>query len=283
MIYCFDTSAFNRLLDDPHREIIEKAMLAGNSFRISAYNVVEAAKTKSEARRHELVRLMRRLTENKRPLDRPNTLVRAAARAFAEKKRTVTVNADPDLDGVWVALNRPEFLDEQGREESLKWAKEWSEDFDTTVSDMRNEVQKMFEGKAEKRPRTPAVTVRSYFKNRDHIYERLVGPIYERETGKQLGREEFEDLMREPVWMLYFGAYAYGFHQRAVRQHGYSKNKHAGAIDLGQAVYLTMCDRFITDDRAQYRALRLTNVCNSKRDTEVLLYDVFRRRLLPFG
>ena len=44
MIYCLDTSAINRLLDDPEREPIIRGVLSAGSFRITAYNVIEAEK-----------------------------------------------------------------------------------------------------------------------------------------------------------------------------------------------------------------------------------------------
>ena len=66
MIYCFDTSAINRLLDDPEQEPIIKATLSVGSFRITAYNVIEAAKTTEANRRSRLIELMRRLANGKR-------------------------------------------------------------------------------------------------------------------------------------------------------------------------------------------------------------------------
>lgn len=58
VIYCFDTSAINRLLDDPEREPIVQALLAIGSFRITAYNVIEVAKTTDEDRRTRLMSLL---------------------------------------------------------------------------------------------------------------------------------------------------------------------------------------------------------------------------------
>jgi hypothetical protein len=88
-------------------------------------------------------------------------------------------------------------------------------------------------------------------------------------------------LIREPAWPLYFLGYAYAVYRRAIQERDFSERRNAGAIDLGQAVYLTMCDRFITNDRAQYRALRLLNAVNTKGRARVLSYDSFRGRLLP--
>jgi hypothetical protein len=95
----------------------------------------------------------------------------------------------------------------------------------------------------------------------------------------------FEEMMQEPLWSLYLGGYAYAVHHRSVKGDRFSRAKNAGGIDLGQAVYLRLCDRFITNDRAQHRALRFLNQFSRAAGygAEVLTYDAFRRRLLPFG
>ena len=286
MRYCLDTSAINRLLDDPDREAIVTGMLLGASFRISAYNVIEAAKTRNVTRRQELVRLMRRLADNKRPLDRPNGLIRAVARGYAERSATgnvtSTVNVDPALDGLWVALNEPELIDDDARREVLEWAQQWESDYDAIAAGPRDEFQELFRRHPEERPRTPAATVKSYMKHDDQIFKDYVGPIYERETGKTLSRAEYDELIKEPMWALYLCGYAYACHQRAVRDDRFARGRHAGGIDLGQAVYLRLCDRFVTNDRAQYKGLRFLNRFNRAAGfaTEVLMYDTFRRRLL---
>lgn len=261
-------------------------MLVGNSFSISAYNVIEAAKTRDIERREKLVRLMSRLADNKRPLDRPNDLVRAVARAYAERRAdgraTLTVNINPNLEGLWVALNDPTQIDEGARAELLAWAEQFEGDYDAIAARGRERFQQLFQQNPLERPRTAAATIRSFMRHDDQIFSLLVAPIYEQETGKTLSRSEYEDLMKEPTWAVYFGGYAYALHRRAIRVAGYSRSRNAGGIDLGQAVYLCLCDRFVTNDRAQYRGLRVLNQFNraSGNGTEVWTYEAFRKRLL---
>jgi len=250
---------------------------------------MEAAKTPEGQQRISLVKLLRRLSDNQRPLDRPNTLVRAAARSYAERQpsgaTTFTTNVDPDLDGVWVALNDPEVIDDDARLEIVTWAKEWGDEYDRIVYGGRDRFQALIAKYRDARRPSVADTFRSYLRNVDQIFTSLVAPIYQRETGQTLSREEFDEMMREPIWPLYLGGYAYALHQRAVQVNDYSRTRNAGGIDLGQAVYLRLCDTFVTNDRAQYRALRFLNrfARASNLGAEVLPYGHFRRRLLPFG
>lgn len=286
MRYCLDTSALNRLHDDPDREAIVTGMLTGASFRISAYNVIESAKTSDVARRQSLVRLLNELSQNKRPLDRPNTLIRAVARGYAHRRRgedvTLTVNEDPNLEGLWSALNEPEAIQESERCELFDWAQQWEGDYDEIVAADRDKFQSFFEEHPEQRPRSAAATVRSFMKHEDQIYSFLVSPIYQQETGEILSREEYDEMMEEPMWSLYLAGYAYALHNRAVRPTRFSRHRNAGGIDLGQAVYLRLCDRFITNDVAQYRGLRFLNRFNRSKDyeCEVWMYQSFRGRLL---
>ncbi len=279
MIYCFDTSAINRLLDDPDREPMITAILSVGSFRITAYNVVEAAKTQDPNLRIRLVELMRKLANGKRPLDRPNTILQTYADAHAARASTGLVNADKNLEGLWVGLNQPELIDQEAQSEAFEWAANWEGDFSEAVAGDREQFQDLFQRKPEERPKSTASTLRVYLSKKDE-YRSLINEVYERQTGKQLTDEEFEVLVLEPVWALYFLGYAYAIHQRSIQATHFSAKRNAGAIDLGQVVYLTLCDRFVTDDRAQYRGLRLLNVFNSKRSSQVLRYDTFRKRLL---
>jgi hypothetical protein len=53
----------------------------------------------------------------------------------------------------------------------------------------------------------------------------------------------------------------------------------AGRLDLFSAAYLPYCDRFVTDDAGQYKALRLV-ADEARLPTDVCTYTDFRRGLL---
>jgi len=282
VIYCLDTSAINRLLDDPEREPITKALISIGSFRITAYNVIEAAKTECKDRRCRLIDMMKRLADRKRPLDRPNTILLSYAKAHADGIAAALVNADKQLEGLWNALNQPDLVDENVRQELISWATDLEDDFSKVVAGDRDQFQTLFQKVPNERPKTIAATLRAYLNARDECRS-LINDVYQNQTQKPLTDSAYQVLVREPAWPLYFVGYAYAVHKRAIQKHKFQERLNAGAIDLGQAVYLTMCDRFITNDRAQYRALRLLNVLNTKRNTQVMQYDHFRRRLLVFA
>ncbi|WP_454060923.1 hypothetical protein [Candidatus Nitrospira salsa] len=280
MIYCFDTSAINRLLDDPEREPIVTTILSIGSFRITAYNVLEAAKTSDLSRRTQLLKLMCRLANRNRPLDRPNRILSKYLDAHAAGTSSWKINADAKLDGTWLALNQPDCLDQNAIDEVVDWANKSEQDFSSVVAGDRVKFQSVFNQiPTSEQLKSTASTLRVFSTNKNFLNS-LVSEAYERQTGKRLIDPEIESLVQEPVCGLYFLAYAYALHHRAMQGQGYSANRNAGAIDLWQAVYLSLCDRYVTNDKAQYRGLRLLNVINNNLHTQVMRYDTFRSRLL---
>lgn len=279
MIYGFDTSGLNSLLDDPECDAIAKTLVGVESVRVSALNVIEAIKTPDVNRRLQLLRLMGKLAAGKRPLDRPNSILLSYADAYAAGESRTSVNSDPQLEGIWVALNQPEILDEDALREVTAWATKQECDFAAVVAADRSAIQAKLGLSRPRKVRTAAGTLRAFLGATPECHS-LVADIYSRQTGRALDSHDFEKLVKESVWPLYLLSHAYGIHTRSVRIDRHSASKNAGAIDLSQSVYLTLCDRFVTNDGPQYRALRHLNVLNRKRKTQVLRYAAFRQRLL---
>ena len=277
MIYCFDTSAINSLLDDPEQEPMVKALLSVGSFRITAYNVLEVAKTNDTNRCSRLMNLMKQMANGKRPLDRPNTILLTYADAHAAQASAASVNTDKNLDGLWVALQRPDLIDQEARNEVIAWSKKVEDDFSTARD--RDQYQAFFRDEPQERPKTTAQTLRKFLSKKEE-FRSLISDVYKRQTGKQLTDSKFKILVQEPSWVLYYLGYVYAFHHSVIQEHNFSARRNTGAIDLFQAVYLTLCDHFVTSDRAQHRGLRLLNVMNTQRHTQVTLYKTFRSRLL---
>jgi hypothetical protein len=68
----------------------------------------------------------------------------------------------------------------------------------------------------------------------------------------------------------------------AVQDENYSPRKNAGTIDLWFAVHLAHCDVFVTNDLAQFKALRVINAIGGRRRkrARVLSYDQFRTQIM---
>ena len=276
MIYCFDTSALNHLHDDTEVANLTTGLIVTNTVWITALNVIEVGITEDAERRNSLLQLQRKLTDNRRPLQIPNRLIRERAAAYAARLDRADLSVGEE-DGVWIALSNPQLIDEVLRQELYGWKKELENDFRQAHENARPDFQQLFDSGVG-RPRTAASLLRHYIGNEDFLFE-LTSGIYEEVTGVKLQREELFQFFRAvPQWPFFFLGWAYAVYARAIRQEKFGR-KNAGNIDLWCATYLPSCDVFITEDFAQYKALRLINTFNQRR-TKVLLYSRLRQRLL---
>jgi hypothetical protein len=101
----------------------------------------------------------------------------------------------------------------------------------------------------------------------------IVGAVYEKTTGKALTEDEYRVLMKgHAALVLYLAANVYGLYQRSMKVDNYSR-KHASGMDMAQAVYLSLCDRFVTNDARQCRGLRLVKqfIKKAERPRVILL------------
>ena len=108
MIYCFDTSALNRLHDDSEMKSLRDGIIATNTVWITALNVIEAGITEDIGRRLSLLQLQKKLSGHRRPLQIPNRLIRELAVAYTNRRPHGDLSIAEDQDGIWVALNDPE-------------------------------------------------------------------------------------------------------------------------------------------------------------------------------
>jgi len=278
MISCFDTSAINRLHDDPEREALCAGLLAAGPVRVTAVNVVELSATSTPARRLSLVRFAARLAAGVRPLAHPNTLLRASVSAFSRREPSVRVSVEGDEGEVWWALQNAEEIDDEAVLRIKGWQASQDRALNQPMEDARAQYEAMFRG--SRWPRTEAEAIRGMLSGKE-IYRKSLSQIFERVSGRPPGPEELEYLWYTmPTWRLYFMAWAYGVCARGMREEGYSLSKNAGLVDLTSACYLLQCTTFVTDDYRQYRALRLLSCFDEAPRCAAVLYDRFRRRLV---
>ena len=111
MIYLFDTSAINRLYDDPDGAAIAEGLAVTNEVWVSALNVGEAARTQDRVRRDSLLGLLKKLTGTRRPLELPILLIRRAIEAYSNNAATIEASVGETNEMVWQVLQNPTLLD----------------------------------------------------------------------------------------------------------------------------------------------------------------------------
>ncbi len=274
--HILDTSAWNHLLDDPDRDLmLEK--LRSVAIVPTALAIAEIGATEGPERRLALLRLVKNVGRDIRPLATPNQLIIAACQGYARRDRALTLNSGNDAEGAWIALNNPELVDGAAQRMAVGFNNERENVLGGVTQGLRDKLKAVFES-GVKRPRSMGALIRHYAQNDDFLYE-AVNPIYERAVGRPLVRDELRPLLGSvPHWRMFLMGYACAIYQRSVKQQGFGR-RNPGHLDLWSATYLPSCDVFVTGDKRQRRALKILNG-GSARPASIMSYGEWREVVL---
>jgi hypothetical protein len=285
---CFDTSAFNALCDDPDASRLSQGIRKSHRILISSVNIVEVVGTPDQNRRRALIECMRSVWDETRPLVMPNKLIGRATRAFVRPRAKVMLTITSEDAPFWQLLNHPEDAGAAEQAEALAWKDSLEVPFKEAHREGRPSFQELFERDPSSRPRSVSDLIRSFAdrsKGGGAMYD-VVRQIFKKETGTFLSRDAMWRLfLMVPHWPLYLAGWGHEMFTRAMRLSHYGPKGKPGSLDLWCAVYLPHCDEMVTNDKGQYRALRLLNVLSKRvppgvSRTRVLTYQRFRREII---
>jgi hypothetical protein len=275
--HVLDTSVWNNIYDDSERDRLIK-VLRTKVILPTALAISESAAIAESDRRHAIIRLMKTLGGDNRPLAMPNQLIILACQAYSRRDRNFTLNAGEEAEGAWIAINHPELVDSEAQKLTLTFNEEREDTFRRYFEGLRALLQPQFINGLT-RPRSFKELVRHYTVNDDLMYK-FVNDIYEQAVGQPLRRDSLGELIRSlPCWRLFLLSCVYAAYRRAIKQQGFGWKKNAGALDLWSAVYLTCADTFVTHDKHQRRALSVLNR-GSRRVTRIVSFTQWRQELL---
>jgi hypothetical protein len=275
--HILDTSAWNNLYDDPGSDRLIK-ILRTKIVLPTALAISELAAIENPDRRHGIIRLMKILGHDNRPLAMPNQLIIMACQGYSSRAQNLTINAGDEAEGAWIALNHPELLDGEAQKLTLTFNEEREDIFRRYFEGLRDLLQPQFK-RGLARPQSFKALVERYTVNDDLIYK-FVNEIYERAVGQPLRRGDLWELVRSlACWRLFLLSYVYAAHRRAIKQQGFGWKNNAGALDLWSAVYLPFSDTFVTHDKRQRRALKVIDRA-STRPSRLVSYNQWREELL---
>jgi hypothetical protein len=279
--YVFDTSAINRLHDDLHRNEIVAGVIAANHVFVSELNLVEVMTTRVETRRISLVLLMKQLARGVMPLLTPTTLLKKLTIACLDGQSSPAITSDETAPEAWRAMQHPEkFLDEDARQGFYEEKQNIEKRFTHIHRVARTELPDIFP--TGQRPKSFGQAIRFFCRNPLSLFA-TTAAVYKGVTGRNIDLDGMRQLFIDvPEWPLFLAGWAQGLYSRALQELNYGARTNVGTVDLWFALYLEHCDFLVTDDRLQYKALRVINVLAQRRRprANVLLYDQFRRRLV---
>jgi hypothetical protein len=275
--HILDTNAWNDLFDDPDQEYLLE-LLRTRVVLPTTLAISELAATKDATRRQSLIRLVKSVGRDNRPLAMPNQLMILACQGYARRESSLTLNSGGEAEGAWIALNDPKRVDTEARRVTLQFNQERERIFRKWNEGLRSALQRDF-GTGVVRPRSMSALIRHYSQNDDFLYE-VVNVIYERAVGTALPRNELRSLISSlSYWPMFLMGYACAFYQRAVQDEGYGHDRNPGHLDLWSATYLPACDVFITSDRRMRRSLKVINK-GSARPARIVSYTEWKQNLM---
>jgi uncharacterized protein with PIN domain len=282
MIVCFDTSAINHLANDPDCAKLAQRMATDVETYITALNVVEISKTANSNRRETLRKICEQLAANREPLALPNELLENVARAFQQKARSIMITIPADQRELWILLSRPDALLDGGREELERWTAANERLHAAPAAPLRASVAALFATAPHNRPNSPASVLRQLIAARCDLHYALPSQFYKLAIGHVLPLSRLDRFLQEArgIWSVFLASVAMSVYYAAIwiPDHG-ARNK-VGVLDLWSAVYLPLCDVFVTNDLkngGQYEALRVVNVLNGRKPrTKILRWHEFR-------
>jgi hypothetical protein len=244
----FETSAWNRLADRVDRQALANQMRMQRITVVTGvYAAGEILSTPDKSRRGDLCRLVAHTCDGDRPLlDQPEYLLRYTAEAWREGRGDFLARESPGAVRLRSLLESPEDIDENDRGEVIHWIRQGAHaDHEAIFADLRDvgprvgppfcspEVLEMHEFNQLLVEKVPAVS----------------------ELG--LGVNDVLELARvSDVWKAYRAMVAYTIDAAIDRMpasrpspSGGRPEARPGGPDLGQAVYLGACSRFILRDR----------------------------------
>jgi hypothetical protein len=271
--HILDTSAWNALFEDKRRDDLV-AVLQTKVILPTSVAITELAAIEDPEHRIAILQLVKTLGRDNRPLATPNELIIMACQGYSRHDAQITLNAGNDAEGAWVALNKPELVDDAAQLMALKFNAERESVFRAWHEGLRSNLQGIFRA-GTTRPRSMGALIRHYAQNDELLYE-AINSIYERAVGAPLPRNQLWDLIRSlPHWRLFLAGHACAIYQRAVKAQGYGHGNNPGTLDLWSATYLPSCDIFVTKDKRQRRALKILNRHNP-RSARILSYAEWR-------
>ena len=117
--HILDTSAWNALYDDREKEIVIEAAL-GKTILPTCVAITEVAAIEDNTRRVDILRLMKRLGRDNRPIATPNQIIIMACEGYSKRAPAITINGGADAAGAWIALNKPELVDDVAQQMAFK-------------------------------------------------------------------------------------------------------------------------------------------------------------------
>lgn len=278
----FDTSAINKLVDDPECKIITLGFRVAFFARITEANVAETIATSETGRRHVLLEYIRSILGTGECIKPHLEIVDQLVRTFSSDPdgfdwRTVSV-IHPALEEELVRGGA--IADDSSKELSQRTGRA-NRKFERVHASVRPYFQARLRSWTGERP-TATELLKSLYNQPGKPFWDFAAKLYEKTAGSPTDESMLRRLCDAcPPFRATILSFWLALYDRCLRDERGSESYRAGRIDVYSAVYLPYCDDFVTDDERQLRFLRVVADAG-QLGTRVRSYKEFRNGLVPF-
>ncbi len=239
----FDTSIYNKVLDDPKKDLIIREINKREMTTIpSAVNLCEILSTSDKERKRNLINIYHKIRNEYHALKPFTDLLRDATLAIQENKDEIEVNYPIKIDKDTEDLCR-QITSSEGKE------------FEKYILGARKFLKEISNKENSNQIKIP--DAKSFFKICDaesmhkywiHLFtEACKGLGIQNLTLKE---DEIIRLIQSyyAPWRYYLDSSLYFFYKRAFLQTGYGRKRNPGGSDLEQCIYIYWADIFVIQD-----------------------------------
>lgn len=276
-----DTSALNHLLDDRDSAHLVAGLKAGYFIRLTGDNFREIAATENPDRRQELLALCRQLLHAGEFALPYNWLLEGHIIHFHQNPKTYNWKLGsvrfPHME---MEIVHQEFLNDKVACEEREDARENAAVFESVFCDVRDDFQSLFESGAEKQPVSVQELVTllqvpggAFWGYGQGLYAKITGVTPDEATIREF-------VQRCPPLNAIILALCTAQYERCIRDLKQGPSLRADRLDMYCAAHLPYCDKFVTADVKQLRALQEIAAIGGFA-TEIIHYGDFRRTMMP--
>jgi len=255
-ILTLDTSAINRLADDPSCEAVINGLAASFFVRLTFTSVDEVAQNSGKERREHLFGVCKQLLTSGDCLLPVGKLLQKLVRAFdTDAAGFKWDNVDVRLDEAVEAAVRSAAISDELSKAAWEEAGPMNQQFESMLRDTKPAFDSVFASNPAARPGSVGELIGGL--QRGGQYWKIAGSLYDSIAGRSADEgtvHKFWD--RSPPFQCLMGALCAALYDRSVRPPNTPGSLKAGWADTFMAVYLPYCDQFVTADSGQLACYR---------------------------
>ncbi len=273
----FDTSAINKLAGDVDHDAIIAAIGLTYRIGITETAISELIATPDETERKALFDAVKSLLAHGNCIMPFNWIIEYQSKEYQKDPGGYKWNRlNVRVAAAEVEVARQEFLHDLS-EQTRREMKEWDKQYLKIFRDAKPAFQSLFVS-GQTRPSVREVTEKLMSDGGAHL--EIGAGLFERATGTLPATNAMKDFIeRCPPFRALLVALCFSQYDRCIREERKESFGKAGRNDMFSGVYLAYCKVFVTNDDGHCKAMKVVAELTGL-DTEVLMYDEFRARLV---